>query len=316
MNMNRILITLTALFSALLGTPAEGITWTNADNVSGRLTSILPLLGYPRGKAVLFGGTDSVLDLNPVTLDFSKGFSALLWLKVPPDHLNQRTILSFGTPGAKDALQLLLTRLGFVRVAYGGLTPQGCGQVDDDRWHFVSLTFDGKDLCVCLDHLLEVPAYVFSDLTNDIQQVSAQLGKATGPMRIGAQPDGSLPLRGALGEIALFDHVLEWDEIEAFRKGTDPAEVDLSRATPDIDWRTAETAERYARAHAYEPPPGLVFSLRQVLAGSPFPRIPFDPLITDPIWGSCKDGNLLFNQRNGLWYYYFCLLYTSDAADE
>jgi hypothetical protein len=169
------------------------------------------------GSALEFDGSgERVLVPDAPSLDLTGSLSIAAWLS--PNQTATAYPLKKARASATDGYELGLSSSGVVFVRFNQasfgntyrLNSIGSYPADGSTWLHVAATFDGEEIKLYLDGVLEssMPAPGLVIATNDL------------PLSIGAQDDGSRGLDGAIDEVHLFDYPLSPGEINDMVSGT------------------------------------------------------------------------------------------------
>ena len=85
---------------------------------------------------------------------------------------------------------------------------RGVNRINDEKWHHVAGTFDGQELKLYLDGVLEAE----NPIANDVK-----IRTNTAPIRIGQTPNelANQAYRGSISEVRIWDRALTVEEIYA-----------------------------------------------------------------------------------------------------
>jgi hypothetical protein len=165
--------------------------------------------------AMRFDGVDDTVNFGD-RLAFlgSAPFTIEMWVKPKSHAVNYGGVLSKTDedPGGSNKVGYMIydhpTSFGVERHEAGNSQAARTGPLPLDVWAYVVATYDGTTLALYVDGTLK---------TSDMTRVS--IPPTTKPLVLGAR-NGGLFLRyaGALDEVALYDHALSLERIDAHRR--------------------------------------------------------------------------------------------------
>ena len=190
------------------------------------------LVGDTDGAAAFAGSTHTWVS-DPCNLLRPSVFSIEAWFMAAANGSAQ--VLVGSDPVAMGhGFDLRLSASGQPQFNLGGALIGG-GVVTAPDWHHLVGTYDGARMQLYVDGRAVAAAAQSTPMDTDAA------------LALGSAPDGSLPLTGALDEVALYDYVLSAQQVDAHRatgQGTPPAwaanAVDDDH--PVAHWRLQETA--------------------------------------------------------------------------
>jgi outer membrane protein assembly factor BamB len=153
----------------------------------------------PLGSAIRIDGHDQAVDVE-IDVGLEGGLSYAFWLEHRPTEDGSGTLLT--VDGGDNDVEI--DTEGSATFRFGGEeVTSDAGWVVEDAWHQYMITYD-----------LETVRFYRDDTLYDSQPLTAD-GTSVTLDRIGNGPDGTSPLLGDLDEVAVYDHALSAERVEA-----------------------------------------------------------------------------------------------------
>lgn len=169
----------------------RGATWTSDGVTSG---------------ALRFQGRDNYIRVRDLPLTDNTQIGLCLWIKNPPTTCN--IIAKWPRTGLSPGSYLFSVsngRVGFHLFLNGASTPlTGRSLVPNDgQWHHIAGTYDGSEMRVYLDGVLDGSMAA----EGDIDRIDSDVW-------LGRLVDGSYPFTGSMDEVRIYERSLSEDEVK------------------------------------------------------------------------------------------------------
>ncbi|MHA7133389.1 LamG-like jellyroll fold domain-containing protein [Oerskovia turbata] len=193
---------------------ADSSGWGNAGVLSGGATWVTA----GGRSAVRFDGVAGKVQIADANaLDVSTALTVAAWVR--PEQLATQYVVKKASPSATDGFELGLSSAGraFLRVnqATSGDTYRvnatSTYPTNGTTWVHLVGTYDGQRLRIYVDGVEQ----------GNVAGPAA-VGVNTLPLILGGQPGGTLPLKGAVDGVRLYDRALSAAEVTALRNQTPP----------------------------------------------------------------------------------------------
>ncbi|MFH1571494.1 MAG: LamG domain-containing protein [Gemmatimonadota bacterium] len=189
--------------------PAEG----TADDVRGGNDGLLSGAGFAPGmvgQAFAFDGLDDhVVIPNHAALNPARELTVEAWVYAAGKQGQQRDIVSKDGEGFQRQYALILTERNWFRarvgVPSGFATCDGLTRARPNTWYHVAMTYDGSELRLYVNGILD-----------GVRSVSGALITTGQPVRIGGGAPGAwspLYFQGQIDEVRIYDRALSAAEV-------------------------------------------------------------------------------------------------------
>ncbi len=157
----------------------------------------------PLSNTLHFDGVDDSVTVSNSGLNLGNKFSIGLWMWAQSGRDKWHTLLSKG-PKDSGHYEISITPGGYAEFySYELGTIDSTSVVDDNKWHYITVTYDGSTKKIYVDGILSNSA--------------SQSGTPTWEnetLKLGMQADGTFPYLGSLDGVRVYNRVLADYEVE------------------------------------------------------------------------------------------------------